>query len=144
MVKRLIKKLTKSQTGGMYEGKAFDADGAAAGPCLAGAIAEDLCRDRHPGASQKELAEYAQKTYAAISQTVKEMLQEDFVRREIDSEDQRYAKLYLTEKGQDYAMRLRAEIGKAEARVRLALPAGKEEEIAALLEQLYEAVRKEQ
>ena len=48
---------------------------------------------RHPGASQKELSEYVQKTYAAISQTVKELLREDFVRRETDSADQRYAKL---------------------------------------------------
>ena len=99
---------------------------------------------RHPGASQKELSEYVQKTYAAISQTVKELLREDFVRRETDSADQRYAKLYLTEKGQAYALHLREEISKAEARVRLALPVGKEAEIAALLEHLYEAVRKEQ
>ena len=72
------------------------------------------------------------------------MLREDFVRRETDSADQRYAKLYLTEKGQAYALHLREEISKAEARVRLTLPAGKEAEIAALLEHLYEAVRKEQ
>ena len=99
---------------------------------------------RHPGASQKEISEYTQKTYAAISQTVKEMLREDFVRRETDSDDQRYAKLYLTDKGQAYALQMREEIGKAEARVRQALPVGKEAEIAALLEHLYEAVRKEQ
>ena len=97
---------------------------------------------RHPGASQKEISE--QKTYAAISQTVKELLREDFVRRETDSADQRYAKLYLTEKGQAYALHLREEISKAEARVRLALPVGKEAEIAVLLEHLYEAGRKEQ
>ena len=72
------------------------------------------------------------------------MLREDFVRRETDSDDQRYAKLYLTDKGQAYALRMREEIGKAEARVRQALPVGKEAEIAALLEHLYEAVRKEQ
>ena len=72
------------------------------------------------------------------------MLREDFVRRETDSEDQRYARLYLTEKGLAYAQRLREEIGKAEKRVRLALPADKQEEVSALLEQLYEAVRKEQ
>ena len=99
---------------------------------------------RNPGASQKDLSEHTQKTYAAISQTVKEMLREDFVRRETDSEDQRYAKLYLTDKGQDYALRMREEIDKAEQRVRQALPAVKETEIAELLEQLYEAVRKEQ
>lgn len=99
---------------------------------------------RNPGASQKDLSEHTQKTYAAISQTVKEMLREDFVRRETDSEDQRYARLYLTEKGLVYAQRLREEIGKAEKRVRLALPADKQEEVSALLEQLYEAVRKEQ
>ena len=99
---------------------------------------------RNPGASQKDLAEHTQKTYAAISQTVKEMLREDYVRREIDSEDQRYAKLYLTEKGISCALRLREEIGKAEDRVRMALPAHRQEEVSALLEQLYEAVRKEQ
>lgn len=99
---------------------------------------------RNPGASQKELSEYTQKTYAAISQTVKEMLREDYVYRETDSDDQRYARLYLTEKGITYALRMREEIGKAEEQVRMALPAGKEEEVAALLEQLYEAVRKEQ
>lgn len=99
---------------------------------------------RNPGASQKDLAEHTQKTYAAISQTIKEMLREDYVRREIDSEDQRYAKLYLTEKGTDCALRLREEIGKAEERVRMALPPQRQEEVSALLEQLYEAVRKEQ
>ncbi len=99
---------------------------------------------RNPGASQKDLSEHVQKTYAAISQTVKEMLREDYVRRETDSEDQRYAKLYLTEKGRTYALRLRQEIGRAEERVRMALPADQQEEVSALLEQLYEAVRKEQ
>jgi DNA-binding MarR family transcriptional regulator len=99
---------------------------------------------RNPGASQKDLAEHTQKTYAAISQTVKEMLREEYVRRETDSEDQRCAKLYLTEKGRNCSLQLRTEIGKAEERVRMALPAGKEEEIATLLGQLYEAVRKEQ
>lgn len=99
---------------------------------------------RHPGASQKDLAEHTQKTYAAISQTVKEMLREGYVRREIDSEDQRYAKLYLTEKGTYCALRLREEIGRAEERIRMALPAQRQEEVSVLLEQLYEAVRKEQ
>ena len=98
---------------------------------------------RHPGASQKELAEHTQKTYAAISQTVKEMLREDYVRREVDDQDQRYAKLFLTEKGVDCARRLRKEIQKAEEQVRMALSAQQQEEVAALLQQLYEAVRKE-
>lgn len=99
---------------------------------------------RNPGASQKDLSEHTQKTYAAISQTVKEMLREDYVRRETDSADQRYARLYLTEKGAGCAQRLREEIGKAEERVRMALPERQQEEVSALLEQLYEAVRKEQ
>lgn len=99
---------------------------------------------RNPGASQKDLSEHTQKTYAAISQTVKEMLREEYVRRETDSQDQRFAKLYLTEKGAGCALRLREEIGKAEERVRMALPAQRQEEVSALLEQLYEAVRKEQ
>ena len=98
---------------------------------------------RYPGSSQKDLAEYTQKTYAAISQTVKEMLREGYVRREVDDQDQRYAKLFLTEKGVDCAQRLRKEIEKAEEQVRMALSAQQQEEVAALLQQLCEAVRKE-
>ena len=98
---------------------------------------------RHPGASQKDLAKHTQKTYAAISQTVKEMLREEYVRREVNAQDQRYAKLFLTEKGIDCASRLRKEIEKAEDQVRMALSAQQQEEVAALLQQLYEAVRKE-
>ena len=99
---------------------------------------------RNPGASQKDWAEHTQKTYAAISQTVKEMLREGYVRRETDSEDQRCAKLYLTEKGEACSLHLRTEIGRAEERVRMALPPERQEEVSVLLEQLYEAVRKEQ
>lgn len=99
---------------------------------------------RNPGVSQKEIAEQTQKTGAAISQTVKEMLREGFVRRETDSQDQRYARLYLTEKGQQCALGLREAIDRAEEEIRLALPAEKQEEIADLLEHLYRVVRKEQ
>ena len=58
---------------------------------------------RNPGANQKRIAEFSDKTTAAINQTVKEMTLNGYVRVETDTEDQRYTKLYLTEKGMEKA-----------------------------------------
>ena len=54
---------------------------------------------KNPGANQKALAEFASKTTAAINQTVKEMEQNGYIRKETDENDMRFTKLFLTQKG---------------------------------------------
>ena len=61
---------------------------------------------RNPGVSQKEVAAFCGTTYAAVSQTIKEMHLTGFIRKETSASDQRYSMLYLTDKGTEYAMKI--------------------------------------
>lgn len=91
---------------------------------------------RHPGASQKDIAEYRNITTASVSQIVKEMQRTGFLRKETNSEDARYVKLYLTEKGEAYAKELHDRTKRADEKITQLLSPEKEREMMDLLEEL--------
>lgn len=66
---------------------------------------------RNPGSSQCSIAEFVGVTTSAINQVVKSMQEEGYLRKETDPFDKRSFKLYLTEKGEDAACRLRKKVG---------------------------------
>ncbi len=98
---------------------------------------------RHPGATQKELAEFFSKTSAAISQTVKEMQLTGYIVKEADASDGRFYRLYLTEKGQECEDRIRERIYAADRMITSSVSPEKEAEVMELLEALCLAIAKE-
>lgn len=102
-----------------------------------------LYLSHHPGASQKMLAEFSDKTTAAINQTVKEMLANEYIRKETDGSDQRYTKLFLTDKGCEKAERLHGRLGQSDDKITAVLTAKKEDELIALLDSLYTVIRED-
>jgi DNA-binding MarR family transcriptional regulator len=97
---------------------------------------------RNPGASQKDLAEYCQRTPASISQTIREMQLTGYITKEISNEDKRFARLYLTEKGQSSADRVRTKIHEADRIITSAITKEKEAELIEALNILTETIRK--
>ena len=98
---------------------------------------------RHPGANQTMLAEFSDKTTAAINQTVKEMLANEYIRKETDESDQRYTKLFLTEKAHEKAALLREQLGQSDDKITAVIGAQKEQELIALLDSLYTVIRED-
>lgn len=98
---------------------------------------------RHPGANQTMLAEFSDKTTAAINQTVKEMLANEYIRKETDESDQRYTKLFLTEKAREKAALLRERLGQSDDKITAVIGAQKEQELIALLDSLYTVIRED-
>ena len=98
---------------------------------------------RHPGANQKMLAEFSNKTTAAINQTVKEMLVNEYIRKETDESDQRYTKLFLTARGSEKAALLRERLGQSDDKITAVIGFEKEEELIALLDSLYTVIRED-
>lgn len=98
---------------------------------------------RKPGASQKAIAESYQVTSAAVSQTVRDMQRDGYITKEIDEDDQRVAKLYLTEKGQSAADKMRDGMRAADKIITAAITPKKEAELMEGLAMLREAIIKE-
>ena len=98
---------------------------------------------RHPGASQKELAAHCGITTASVSQTVKVMQMTGYLKKETDDRDQRYVKLYLTEKGAACAAEIRRIIAKADAQVSALLTEEKERAIREMMAELACIIEKE-
>lgn len=98
---------------------------------------------RHPGANQKMLADFAETTTAAVNQTVKKMVDCDYVRKEVDPADQRYTRLYLTDVGMEKAEELRRRLAAADDRITARIGAYKEEEMVALLSDLCKSIGEE-
>lgn len=98
---------------------------------------------RNPGSNQKALAEFANKTTAAINQTVKEMQNNGYIRKETDEKDQRYTKLYLTEKGMDKSEKLRERLHKSDEIITDRLGVENEDRLVELLDELYLLVKEE-
>ena len=96
----------------------------------------------HPGASQKDLSEFTQKTYAAVSQTIKEMQLAGYLTKSVKTDDQRYAQLCLTEKGMESAGRIRDKINEADRVITSVLTPEKEAEMVRWLERICETIRK--
>ncbi|MBR2634024.1 MAG: MarR family transcriptional regulator [Clostridia bacterium] len=99
---------------------------------------------RHPGANQMMIADFADRSRASVNQNVKKMIEDDYIRKEADEKDQRYTKLYLTEKGIEKAERLRARLSRSDARITDLVGSAKEQEIIALLELIRNGLKEEQ
>ncbi len=98
---------------------------------------------RHPGASQKELAEFRNITTASVSQIVKDMEATGYLRKETDAKDQRYVNLYLTEKGAACAEELHQRLVKADEKITELFTPEKEKEMIDLLHELSDIIEKE-
>ena len=98
---------------------------------------------RHEGANQKELAEFANKTTAAIKQTVKEMQSNGYIKMETDESDRRYTKLFLTEKGLEKSALLRERLHKSDDVITNIIGREREDEIVALLNDIHRVIKEE-
>lgn len=98
---------------------------------------------RHPGASQKELAEFRNITTASVSQIVKEMELTGYLEKRTDPKDQRYVNLYLTEKGESCAEELHRSIHLADERITQLLTPERERELIERIEELSRIIEKE-
>ena len=98
---------------------------------------------RHPGSSQRNIAEFAGVTTSAINQVVKSMLEEDYLRKEVDPSDKRNSKLYLTEKGESIAQKLYAKLDASDDAITAMMGREREAELIVFLEQLADYIRKD-
>lgn len=98
---------------------------------------------KHPGANQKQLAEFSSKTTAAINKTVKEMQSCGFVMMETDENDRRYTRLFLTEKGNLKADILRERLHRSDDVITDRIGKDREEELIALLNEVYGVIKEE-
>ncbi len=97
----------------------------------------------HPGASQKDIAEFRDITMASVSQIVKEMQLKGYVQKETDPTDQRYVKVYLTEKGRLCAEELHEKLHIADQRITELLTPEREQELMTRMDELSEIIKKE-
>ena len=98
---------------------------------------------RSPGANQKNIADFADITTAAVNQIVKEMIAEGYVQKEQDSTDRRYTKLYLTDKGKETAEKLREYLHHSDQVITSVITPEKETEMIALLDQIHDCIRRD-
>lgn len=98
---------------------------------------------RNPGSSQRNIAEFAGVTTSAINQVVKNMLEEDYLRKESDPTDKRNSRLYLTEKGTGVAEKLIEKLEASDDAITAVIGEAKEAELIAFLEQLTDYIRKD-
>ena len=96
-----------------------------------------------PGKSQKNLAEFAKVTTSAINQTVKNMLEEGYIRKETDTSDRRNTRLYLTEKGEEASARLRARLDMSDDAITAFIGEEEEKGLMKILDSLSEFIRRE-
>ena len=95
---------------------------------------------RHPGANQRNMAEFAGITTSAVNQTVKAMQEEDYLRKETDPSDKRHSRLYLTEKGDAIARRVFDRLDASDDAITAMIGAENEEALIALLENLADFI----
>lgn len=100
-----------------------------------------LCR--HPGAGQKDIAEYAAITTSAVNQAVKSMETEGYLRKETDPSDKRNSRLYLTDKSAAIAETLHQQLDAMDENITALIGREKEEEMIALLERVADCIRKD-
>lgn len=96
---------------------------------------------RHPGAGQRSIAEFAEVTTSAVNQTVKSMLLDGYLSKETDESDKRNSRLYLTEKGEETAGKLREKLDVSDDAITELIGAEKEAELIALLESVAAHIR---
>ncbi len=98
---------------------------------------------RKPGASQKNIAEFADITTSAVNQTVKSMVEDGYVKKETDESDKRNSKLYLTEKGEEIAKKLRERMYKSDEVITAMITPEKEAEMIELLDKITDCIRRD-
>lgn len=98
---------------------------------------------RHPGTNQKELSKFCQRTPASISQTIKEMILTGFLEKKYDTSDQRYVKLFLSDKGTQSSELIEEKVQKADKMISSILPEDKETEMIEMLHLLSDRIKKE-
>lgn len=98
---------------------------------------------RHPGSNQKNIAEFADITTAAVNQTVRNMITDNYVRKETDENDKRYTRLYLTEKGEITAAKVRERLFRSDDVITAAITPEKEAEMIELLDKIYDCIRRD-
>lgn len=96
---------------------------------------------RNAGANQKNIAEFANITTAAVNQSVKEMIAKGYLEKEIDESDRRYTKLYLTPKGKEISFKLREKLHLSDEVITASITPEKEAEMIGLLDKIYECIR---
>ena len=101
-----------------------------------------LYLNRHPGANQRNIAEFADVTTSAINQTVKSMIEEGYLRKETDDCDKRHSKLFLTEKGVETAGKLRERLNASDEVITAFVTPEKEAELIALLDEITDCIRR--
>lgn len=98
---------------------------------------------RKPGANQSNIAEFADITTSAVNQTVKSMLAEGYLQKETDECDKRNCKLFLTEKGEEVAGRLRKRMQEADEVISALITPQKEAEMMELLDKITDCIRRD-
>lgn len=98
---------------------------------------------RNPGANQRNIAEFADVTTSAINQTVKSMIEEGYLRKETDGSDKRHSKLFLTEKGEEVAGKLRERLNASDEVITALVTPEKEAELMELLDKITDCIRRE-
>ncbi len=95
----------------------------------------------HPGANQRMIAEHNRVTSAAVSQTVRDMINEGYIYRESDSDDLRASRLFLAEKGLVVDGKLRSKVGDAERAISSALSPEQLAEFTNTLHLIYGVIK---
>lgn len=98
---------------------------------------------RNSGANQKNVAEFCNMTSAAVSQILKDMQYEGYIYKHTDENDQRFFKLYLTDKAKEKLEFIRKKIFEADSFVTKIISPEKEKEIVEILNILTDSIRKE-
>lgn len=98
---------------------------------------------RHPGESQRAVAEFCGVTASAVNQTVQSMLREGYLRKEEDPADRRCFRIYLTEKGEQVARRLFLRLSASDDAITAHLGAAREAELIGTLDDLTDFIREE-
>lgn len=88
---------------------------------------------RNPGANQRMLAEFSDKSTAAINQIVKKMTDSGYIEKQTSESDGRNTMLYLTDKGKEKAELLRAKLALSDKAITAMIGAEREEELISLL-----------
>lgn len=97
----------------------------------------------HPGAGQRDVAEYAEITTSAVNQAVKSMQAEGYLCKETDPSDKRNSRLYLTDRSIAIAETLHRQLAQADQSITDLIGAEKEAEMIALLEKVTDYIRKD-
>lgn len=98
---------------------------------------------RHPGANQRNIAEFADITTSAINQTVKSMIADGYLQKETDDNDKRHSKLFLTKKGEEVSLTLRQQLHISDEVITALITPEKEAEMIALLDKITDCIRRD-